>query len=74
MGVIRHSDGTEETVAVKKLKSLAMNNPDSVDLQRECAIMKVGLPYNLVQFSSVAIFIYLEFFVLMTEPESSKHR
>ena len=44
MGVIRHSDGVEETVAVKKLKnSMAMNNPESVDLQRECAIMKVRL-------------------------------
>lgn len=43
MGVIRHSDGTEETVAVKKLKSMAMNNPESVDLQRECSIMKVPI-------------------------------
>lgn len=41
MGVIRHSDGTEETVAVKKLKSIAMTNPECVDLQRECSIMKV---------------------------------
>lgn len=43
MGIIRHSDGTEETVAVKKLKSqsLVLNNPESLDLQRECTIMKV---------------------------------
>lgn len=40
MGVIKHSDGAEETVAVKKLRSPALNNPESVDLQRECAIMK----------------------------------
>jgi hypothetical protein len=43
MGVIRHRDGTEETVAVKKLKSMTMNNPESVDLNRECEIMKVVL-------------------------------
>jgi len=41
MGVIRHSDGTAETVAVKKLKSPALNNPENVDLQRECSIMRV---------------------------------
>lgn len=48
MGWIKHSDGTEETVAVKKLKSLALNNPESVDLQRECAIMKVFLKNDIL--------------------------
>lgn len=42
MGIIRHSDGTAETVAVKKLKGLPINNPESVDLDRECNIMRVN--------------------------------
>lgn len=41
MGVIKHCDGNQETVAVKKLKTLAVNNPEIMDLQHECAIMKV---------------------------------
>ena len=46
MGIIKHSDGIEETVAVKKLKIGAFTSPDNSDIQRECAIMKVH--YNLV--------------------------
>nr|CAH0112132.1 unnamed protein product [Daphnia galeata] len=53
MGVIRHSDGTEETVAVKKLKSVAMNHPESVDLQRECAIMKSLNHPNIVEIKAI---------------------
>ena len=41
MGVIKHEDGTEETVAVKTLKNCLINSPESTDLQRECFIMKV---------------------------------
>lgn len=41
MGVLKHRDGTQETVAVKKLKNTARNTPEMQDLQRECTIMKV---------------------------------
>ena len=41
MGVFKHRDGTQETVAVKKLKNTARSTPETHDLQRECAIMKV---------------------------------
>lgn len=55
MGVVKHSDGTVETVAVKKLKSVALNNPESVDLQRECSIMKVSEPVFRMESTQVTI-------------------
>lgn len=48
MGIIRHSDGAAETVAVKKLKGMPLNNPESIDLERECAIMRVKPPIHYV--------------------------
>lgn len=81
IGVIRHSDGTEETVAVKKLKSTAMNNPESVDLQRECAIMKSLHHPNIVEIKAIvtepSTLLVMEYFpmgclmaYLRTEQES----
>jgi len=53
MGVIRHSDGTQETVAVKKLKNTARNTPETHDLQRECAIMKSLSHPNIVSVKAI---------------------
>jgi len=64
MGVIRYTDGTQETVAVKKLKNMARNTPETHDLQRERDIMKViyitaALPYVLF------IYIYMYFALIL---------
>ena len=53
MGVIKHRDGTEETVAVKKLKNAALNNPECVDLERECSIMRSLNHPKIVEIKAV---------------------
>jgi len=53
MGVIKHSDGPQETVAVKKLKGCIFDGPESMDLQRECAIMKSLRHPNIVEVKAI---------------------